>query len=608
MSADKILIVEDSKTIHKALKAALENVCGAEVLVAETYETAVEVIDAQGSNLFLAILDLALPDASHGEIVDYAVAHKVPGIVFTSTFDSATRELILSKGIIDYVIKNSRAVEELVRTVHRLQLNREVRILAVDDSPTALNIIRSVLSPHMFQVLTAESAQEALELLAREKCVDLVLTDYEMPGMDGVELTSHIRRTFSKEEMAIVGISSAKDDNLAANFLKNGANDFMCKPFGREEFYCRVLNNIEALEHIRRVEMWTRKLQESEERYRGLVEYAPIGIFQSTPQGRYISVNTRLVEMYGYDSEQDLLENVHDIGTQMYVDLSEREEIKGALEKGIVDCKEIRRRRKDGSVIWVSLSMRAVRDRNGDILHYEGFSRDITIRKLDEELRVQIERIVRHDLRAPASSAIGVARMLRAETGVPEELSELLTLLEQSGQNMLDILDSSLDLYKIETGTYQARIGAFDCLVIVRAIIDALKTEKRFSKIQLEVRVNGHPPKPDSGCPGLGDPKLFRTAMQNLLVNALEASSPGSEVIVELFSGKDCRIEVWNKGLVPLEIRDRFFDKYVTKGKPKGTGIGTYSAKMMITAQGGKITMRTSDEDNETVVTVKLPR
>jgi len=113
--ANKILIVEDSKSIRRALKPRLESVCGVEVLLAETYAQAVDILDTQGSNLFLAILDLTLPDAMHGEVVDYARAHEVPNLVFTSSLDANVRETILSKGSIDYVVKSGRAVEELVK-------------------------------------------------------------------------------------------------------------------------------------------------------------------------------------------------------------------------------------------------------------------------------------------------------------------------------------------------------------------------------------------------------------------------------------------------------------------------------------------------------------
>ncbi len=312
MPADKVLIVEDSKPIHMTLKPALEKACGAEVVVAETYEEAVGVIEEQGSTFFLSILDLALPDAMNGEIVDFAASRGLPGVVFSSTFDPRTRERILSKGIIDYVIKNNRAVEELVRTVRRLQLNRLARVLVVDDSLTARGIIQSALTLHMFQVLTAESGQEALGVLAREGGVDLVLTDYEMPGMHGVELTGRIRRSFSKDEMAIVGVSAAEDDTLAARFLKTGANDFIRKPFGREEFYCRVLNNIETLENIRRMA----DLNALKDKFLGMAAHDlrnPINAINVFSQMMLDGLSDGPL----LPKQQEMIELVHTAGTQM---------------------------------------------------------------------------------------------------------------------------------------------------------------------------------------------------------------------------------------------------------------------------------------------------
>ena len=85
-------------------------------------------------------------------------------------------------------------------------------------------------------------------------------------------------------------------------------------------------------------------------------------------------------------------------------------------------------------------------------------------------------------------------------------------------------------------------------------------------------------------------------------------ATPGEKVVVNLALDTVCRIEIRNTGVVPLEIRSGFFNKYVTSGKRSGTGLGTYSAKKMVVAQGGHIAMRTSDEENITVVTVQMPR
>ena len=132
-------------------------------------------------------------------------------------------------------------------------------------------------------------------------------------------------------------------------------------------------------------EIAVRKLEQS---YRELIEYAPIGIFTSTFQGKFISANTKLAEIYGYKSVADLIDSIHDIGVQLYVDQSDREKVLTAAERGLANRLEIQRRRKDGSFIWVALSMRVVRDDSGNIICYEGFTRDITERKqMEKELQ-----------------------------------------------------------------------------------------------------------------------------------------------------------------------------------------------------------------------------
>lgn len=381
----KILLAEDSKSIQSALTTALESSFDVKVVVAETFAQAAAVLDSKGAELFLAILDLALPDAMNGEVVDHALRLGVPSLVFTSTFDDALRNDLLSKGVLDYVVKSGRAVEEVARLVGRLQANRARKILVVDDSVSARASICSSLAAFGFQVLAAGSGEQALEVLASQAGIDLVITDFEMPGMDGVQLTQILRKVHSRDDVAVIGVSSAATGGLAARFLKHGATDYLHKPFGREELYCRVLCIIEGIEQNRRAASFARRRREFEEQQRRLIEHAPIGVFRSSLSGRFLLANTRLAKMYGYGSAHELMEEVQDFGAQLYVDAAERDMVLSELKRGLIDGVEIRRRRKDGTVIWVSLSMRAVYDEQGTLAYYEGFSLDITHKKLAEQ-------------------------------------------------------------------------------------------------------------------------------------------------------------------------------------------------------------------------------
>ncbi|MGH9775979.1 MAG: PAS domain S-box protein [Candidatus Acidiferrales bacterium] len=133
----------------------------------------------------------------------------------------------------------------------------------------------------------------------------------------------------------------------------------------------------------------------AEERFRTIFENAVEGFFQTTPDGRYVSINPALARMYGYGSPEELGANVSDIGAQVYVDASRRDAFKRMMdEKGRVEGFEYQVYRRDGAKIWLSENARAVRDARGKLLYYEGTVEEITKRKRDElERQVTLEII-----------------------------------------------------------------------------------------------------------------------------------------------------------------------------------------------------------------------
>ena len=127
-------------------------------------------------------------------------------------------------------------------------------------------------------------------------------------------------------------------------------------------------------------------LRESEEKYRSIFENAVEGFYQSTPEGRFISVNPAFAGMIGYASSEELISSISDIAKQYYMDTEDRRRFQQLLQKdGSVEHFEFRVRCKDGSQIWVSNSTRAIYDRDGKIARYEGNVNNITLRKQAEE-------------------------------------------------------------------------------------------------------------------------------------------------------------------------------------------------------------------------------
>ena len=130
-------------------------------------------------------------------------------------------------------------------------------------------------------------------------------------------------------------------------------------------------------------------LRKSEENYRSIFENAVEGIFQSTPEGRFLTVNPAMARMYGYGSSEEMIEAITDIGEQLFVNPEQRKEyIRTLEEKGEVKGYELQVRRKDGTLFWISNNGRAKRDSTGKTLYYDGLSEDIT-QRLESDKRLK---------------------------------------------------------------------------------------------------------------------------------------------------------------------------------------------------------------------------
>jgi two-component system cell cycle sensor histidine kinase/response regulator CckA len=149
-------------------------------------------------------------------------------------------------------------------------------------------------------------------------------------------------------------------------------------------------------------------LRLSEERYRAIFENSLVGIFQSTPEGRYIRVNPAFARIYGFESPEDAISSVSDIGTQVFVDTEDRKRCLAILkETGVLERFETRTRRKDGSIIWTAINSRIVRDAEGRTLFIEGVVDDITEQVEAQEKLKQNEALLKSVLEA-APIGIGV--------------------------------------------------------------------------------------------------------------------------------------------------------------------------------------------------------
>ena len=221
-------------------------------------------------------------------------------------------------------------------------------------------------------------------------------------------------------------------------------------------------------------------------------------------------------------------------------------------------------------------------------------------------LHEDVEQMTRHDLKGPLAGVIGLAQTLAVEKNMISNQVSQLRMIEDTSLQLLSMVNLSAELFKIETGRFMLDAQPVKVGDILQRIVDIARSTFAAKHLVVSLYIDGLVG--EGVASALGDAMLCYSLFQNLLQNACEASPEGGEVAVSLRDETPLRVTIKNQGVVPAAIRERFFDKFVTSGKPGGTGIGTYSARLLAEAQNGTVTLAISDDKNHTTLTVTLPR
>ncbi|MDZ7792381.1 MAG: HAMP domain-containing sensor histidine kinase [Spirochaetia bacterium] len=210
-------------------------------------------------------------------------------------------------------------------------------------------------------------------------------------------------------------------------------------------------------------------------------------------------------------------------------------------------------------------------------------------------------------MRSSLNGIIGVPQVLMEDENITDTQRQYLQMIIESGQNILNMINLSLTIYKIEQGTYEPTESEFDVLNIFKQCKTNYDLHLNSKNIEFITYTDGF----DSANPNhimvKGEELLAYSVISNLVKNAIEASPSGGTVEVCLSNSSKIIITINNQGAVPQNIRDTFFDKYTTSGKDNGTGLGTYSAKILAEAQGWEISMHTSEVEG-TTTTLTIPK
>ncbi len=380
------------------------------------------------------------------------------------------------------------------------------------------------------------------------------------------------------------------------------------------------------------------ELRESEERYRSIFENAVEGIFQSTPdiKGRFIRANPSHARILGYNSPEQMLEEVTDIGSQCWVDPKDRNAFCERIARGSVSDFETQLRRRDGRPIWVSLNSRPVFDETGTLDYIEGIMLDITERKQAEKKlndhRQHLEILVSqrtaeltfakeeaeaanqaksdflarmsHEIRTPLNVVTGMTNIV-LKSELTAEQRDYLNKVQIASKNLLQIINDILDFSKVEAGRLELKRHAFDLDQMLEQVADLFSDQVAKKDLELVFAIA-----PDAPRQLIGDAGRLIQVLTNLIQNAVKFTESGEIVVgVEVEQGRGTRND-WDEKIggqavlrfsvsdtgpgIAADVLPTLFEPFTQaegylSRKHEGTGLGLAICRQLVTLMGGTI-------------------
>jgi PAS domain S-box-containing protein len=456
-------------------------------------------------------------------------------------------------------------------------------LLLVDDNPINLELLSRRLMKKNYWVVTADSGKKALDLLDKES-FDLVLLDYMMPDLNGIDVLRQIRKKFTMAHLPVIMLTAKTENENLVEALTAGANDFIAKPIDFEVLIARVNSQLmhRTLE---------RSLRKSESQYRELFDNASDLIFSFAPDGHFIYYNQSFIRNLGIN-ESDIYEiSFFDLISPAY-----KMQLNFFVESLLVEKQlnnfELCLLRPNGKEIYLEGNINTSWNKQ-KISAYRGIFHDISERKKTEGLKNAFVSMVSHELRTPLTSIRGSLSLALGEVLGPisPDIKELLDISYRNCDRLLFLINDILDIDKIKAGMMEFHFEPLDLNVI---LAKALISNQSYA-FQFGTQFHFEP----LGAPAWvqADQERLLQVVANLLSNASKFSHPQArvEISVEEPSEGIYRVLVQDFGEgIPEEFHSQVFSKFAqadnsTTRSKGGSGLGLAISKEIIEKHGGEL-------------------
>jgi len=480
--------------------------------------------------------------------------------------------------------------------------------LVVDDFSAMRQITTSQLRAlGIKHILTAQNGVEALAILQKQH-VDMVLSDWNMPIMDGLELLRSIRSNEKLHHIPFVMITGEKKRSMVAEAIALGTSDLLIKPYTA----IQLAHRIDKAISWKPLPVLSLAVSTSKDALQEKTSTVSLQVVKGRQTILVVDDAVEILHLLSNllkDEYQVLLANngkkaltictsenppdivlldvvMHDMdGFEVARRMREHpgsENIPVIFITSLSDDASRQKGMNLGAVDFVSkpIDPLILKPRIRNFMRYvelhKGLQANCDVMLNAARLRDDVDQITRHDMKGPLASIIGLIQNLSENETLNHAQGEKLRLAEETALQLLSMINLSSELYKIESGRFELKAKPVDILHILRRLVElerSIFTEKELIvSVSADVNIDKNVPR------ALGDPMFCYSLLQNLIRNACEAAPNRTPVSISLKDGNPLQIFIRNSGVVPQAIRSRFFEKFVTSGKPDGTGLGTYSA------------------------------
>ncbi|MDX8408696.1 MAG: response regulator [Mariprofundales bacterium] len=608
-----ILIVDDSAMHRGIIAKELATLTSKTILTASSAREAIDIALDQHPDLITMDLEMEGMDgiAATAKLASYPSCADIPVVVISGKTDPMIRQMAFDAGAINFFTKPFEEgvlldfVKEILgKHVKRLE---GLRILIADDSAISRTMIRRALESQGAILCEAEDGIAAVELLNQQP-IDLLITDFVMPSMDGLDLTQYVREEMGNADLPIMLVTAASDLNTEVKALNLGVDDFLVKPFSHEELVARIANHqrrIRLTEELKARQQDKVRLDAAVGRDTAILNAVSDAIIMIDRSATIELFNQAAEAIFGYHSAEVVGSNIsllmHPELAAQHDDYVKNSRIHGKLVFG--HERQLQAITKQGNTIAIELNVTPVVMEDGET-HFVGVARDISERLHRSQQLQQAQQLAEeanqaktdflssmsHELRTPLNAILGFGEMLQMDALDPRQ-SKCVHHILDGGHHLLELVNEILDLAKVESGKTTLSIETLMLKHPIDAVLTTLAPIAEKRRIALHYTCDH-----DTSHFVNADQTRVKQILTNLISNAIKYNRTEGSVWI------NC--EGQGEGFVRVMVRDdglgiadadhgQVFAPFQRLGQEssdiEGTGIGLTYCKKLVEMMGGTI-------------------